>query len=57
MTKTGPRTLLEAVRHFSNLDVCHEYMRGVKWPDGNIVCPKITPLGGVTTGKLKYNWV
>lgn len=37
MSDTGPKTLLEAVRHFSDLNVCHEYMRGVKWPDGNIV--------------------
>ena len=28
MSDTGPKTLLEAVRHFTNLDVCHEYMRG-----------------------------
>lgn len=35
-----PKTLIEAVRHFTNLSVCHEYMIGVKWPDGKIVCPK-----------------
>jgi transposase-like protein len=40
MPNEGPQTLTEAVRHFSDLDVCHEYMRSVKWPDGNIVCPK-----------------
>jgi transposase-like protein len=35
-----PKTLVEAVRHFSDPDVCHEYMVGVKWADGRIVCPK-----------------
>lgn len=32
-----PKTLLEAVWYFSDLRVCHEYMRRVKWP---ITCPK-----------------
>lgn len=36
---TEPKTLLEAVRHFSNLDVCHAYMVALKWPDGAIKCP------------------
>ncbi len=49
MPAEGPQTLLEAVRHFSNLDVCHEYMRGVKWPDGNILCPKC---GGNVIGSI-----
>lgn len=35
-----PRTLLEAVRYFSDLEVCNEYMRRIKWPRGKIVCPK-----------------
>src|SRR5262245_32410541 len=35
-----PQTLLDAVRHFSDLDVCHEYMVTVKWPDGKVICPK-----------------
>lgn len=33
-----PETLLEAVRYFSDLDVCHAYLRKVRWPRG-IVCP------------------
>ena len=40
MPNTDPQTLLEAVRHFTDLNVCHEYMLGIKWPDGKIVCPK-----------------
>lgn len=34
-----PKTLLEAVRYFSDLNVCHEYMRSIKWPDGKVCCP------------------
>lgn len=35
-----PRTLIEAVRYFSDLEVCHAYMKRVKWPDGRITCQK-----------------
>ena len=35
-----PRTLMEAVKHFADLDRCHEYMKAMKWPDGKIACPK-----------------
>lgn len=35
-----PKTLMEAVRHFSDLDACHAYMVALKWPDVRIVCPK-----------------
>lgn len=38
--ETLPRTLIEAVRYFSDLAVCHRYMRRIRWPDGKIVCPK-----------------
>lgn len=44
-----PKTLIEAVRHFSDLDVCHEYMIQVKWPDGKISCPKC---GGENIGRI-----
>jgi transposase-like protein len=49
-TSYGPTTLLEAVRHFSNLDVCHEYMTKIKWPDGKITCPNC---GGENIGQIK----
>ena len=39
-TQDKPQTLIEAVRYFSDLDVCHRYMISIKWPDGNITCPK-----------------
>ena len=35
-----PKTLLEASRYFSDLEICNDYMRSLKWPDGVITCPK-----------------
>jgi transposase-like protein len=40
MNETGPQTLIEAVRHFSDLQLCFRYMVAIKWPDGKPVCPK-----------------
>ncbi|MCA8991033.1 MAG: IS1595 family transposase [Planctomycetaceae bacterium] len=45
-----PKTLIEAVRFFSDLDRCNEYMKGIKWPDGAIACPKC---GGQRIGEIK----
>lgn len=39
MTDT-PKTLLEAVRYYTDLKICFETMLAVKWPDGKITCPK-----------------
>jgi transposase-like protein len=44
-----PKTLLEAVRHFSDPIVCYRYMVEVKWPDGKITCPKC---GGENVGAV-----
>ncbi len=33
-----PDNLLAAVRYFSDLKVCNEYMRGIKWPGGEPCC-------------------
>lgn len=33
-----PQSLLEAVRYFSDLDVCHTFLRKIRWPRG-AVCP------------------
>ncbi len=33
-----PRTLLEAINHFSDLDVCVQFMVDARWPFG-VVCP------------------
>jgi len=45
-----PKTLLEAVRFFTDLDVCHDYMVSVKWPDGKVTCPHC---GGDKIGTIK----
>lgn len=36
--KPLPKTLLEAIRHFSDLDVATEFVASLRWPDG-FVCP------------------
>lgn len=39
MDKGGnPKTLIEAIRHFSDLDVATEFVASLRWPDGP-VCP------------------
>lgn len=39
MNEREPQTLIEAVQHFADADTCHQYMLGIKWPDGKITCP------------------
>src|SRR5450759_533149 len=34
-----PQTLLEAIRHFSDPDVCLDSMVSLRWPDGAVKCP------------------
>jgi transposase-like protein len=36
---TEPRTLLEAIRYFSDLDVCQDFMVSLRWPSGTVTCP------------------
>ena len=38
-TKRLPKTLLEAIRYFSDLDVANEYVANLRWPD-RPVCPR-----------------
>jgi hypothetical protein len=35
----SPKTLQEAIVHFSNQDNCIAYMVAMRWPDGVVVCP------------------
>lgn len=49
MTPEAPKTLLEAVRYFSDLATCNRYMRLIKWPDGRVTCPKC---GGDKIGEI-----
>jgi transposase-like protein len=34
-----PKTLLDAIRYFSDLDVCNEFVARLRWPNGP-VCPR-----------------
>src|SRR5258708_21706149 len=35
-----PRTLQEAIVYFSDADRCFEFAKKLRWPDGNVVCPR-----------------
>ena len=35
-----PETLHEAIKYFANEDVAFEFMKGIRWPDGKIACPR-----------------
>ena len=35
-----PATLVEAIRHFSDLQVCHDFMVALRWSDGKVTCPR-----------------
>lgn len=35
-----PKTLTEAIRYFSDPDVCLEYAKALRWPDGEVRCPR-----------------
>ena len=37
--KKQPTSLIEAIRYFSDLDVCTEYVAKLRWPEGP-VCPR-----------------
>jgi transposase-like protein len=38
-TPTTPATLVDAVRYFTDPDVCLSFMVAIRWPDGNVTCP------------------
>lgn len=35
-----PKTLVQAVRYFADLDVAHTFFVNVRWPDGVVRCPQ-----------------
>jgi transposase-like protein len=39
-TMPTPKTLQEAIVYFSDPDRCFEYAKQMRWPDGNVVCPR-----------------
>lgn len=44
----APRTLQEAIIHFSDEDVCREYVAKMRWPNG-VACPRC--------GSLEVSWL
>lgn len=50
MDKSGnPTTLMEAIRHFADLDVATDYVARLRWPDG-----PVRPACGVQDEKHYY---
>jgi transposase-like protein len=45
-----PKTLIEAVRYYSDIDMCNAKMFKMKWPNGKAECPKC---GGRKIGEIK----
>jgi len=37
--QSKPRTLIEAIRYFSDPDVCQDFMVTLRWPNGVVSCP------------------
>lgn len=50
----SPKSLLEAVRYFSDLDRCSAYLRALRWPGGKPMCPECESdrIGEVATRRL-----
>jgi transposase-like protein len=35
-----PKTLQEAITYFADPDRCFEFAKKLRWPDGNVICPR-----------------
>src|SRR4030042_5604952 len=46
---TEPQTLIEAIRYFSDPDVCLDFMACLRWPNGEAVCP--------TCGRTEFRFI
>src|SRR5271154_185074 len=40
MAKAQPKTLIEAIRYFSDTQVAFDFVVSLRWTDGRPVCPK-----------------
>lgn len=40
MKTNEPITLQQAIVHFSDFENCHRFMMELRWPDGNVTCPR-----------------
>ena len=38
--ENSPKTLVEAIRHFSNPNICLAYLAQLRWPTGEVTCPR-----------------
>jgi len=50
---TEPKTLKEAIRHYSDEQTCIDVVAKLRWPGGKPVCPKC----GVVEGERKHYWL
>jgi transposase-like protein len=48
-----PKTLMEAVRYYSDEKTCIDTVAAMRWPDGNPVCPKC----GTQETERKHYWL
>lgn len=53
MQNTQPTSLIEAIRYFSNEQICIDSVAAMRWPDGNPVCPKCN----AEQGERKHYWL
>lgn len=53
MTET-PKNLMAAVRYFADKKTCNDYMRQIRWPDGQPTCPRCrsTRIGEIKTRSM-----
>jgi transposase-like protein len=50
---TQPKTLIEAIRYFSNEQTCIDAIAALKWVDGKPICPKCN----AAEGERKHYWL
>lgn len=48
-----PKTLMEAIRYYSDEQVCIDTVTEMRWPEGKPVCPKC----GTAEGERKHYWL
>jgi hypothetical protein len=39
-TPNLPNSLVEAVRYFADADRCFEFVKSLRWADGEVACPR-----------------
>src|SRR5436853_7818 len=54
--KQYPKTLLQAVKYFSNLETAHDFFAQARWPDGVVCCPRCGSTNVKYLGSKYYRW-